>query len=180
MIKDRIKWWIKVKNKSEGFSYNRRCSKLTLGSEEVPLVITGVYSFSGTAIQEYEIEEEKLQDVQAVRRSQKESYELVNTTNYLTKMHNQLSKSSKNTKLVQTFKESDHKIVIIDFSKVENIKDNDEIEMKLAEQKEEINGANTIWIVDFHIRPKLREPLAQYIDFKLEHIYFVSKIYMQK
>ena len=52
----------------------------------------------------------------------------------------------------------------------------DEIDRILSDQKSKIVKADAIWIVDVHIKPKLREILSRYINFPVDYINFVSKI----
>ena len=81
----------------------------------------------------------------------------------------------KNESIVQVLEELNQIIVFIDFS-ITNDLSTDEIDQILSDQKSKIVKADAIWIVDVHIKPKLREILSQYINFPLDYINFVSKI----
>ena len=80
-----------------------------------------------------------------------------------------------NESIVQVLEELNQIIVFIDFS-IANDLSMDEIDRILSDQKSKIVKADAIWIVDVHIKPKLREILSQYINFPLDYINFVSKI----
>ena len=84
-----------------------------------------------------------------------------------------------NESIVQVLEELNQIIVIIDFS-IANDLSMDEIDRILSDQKSKIVKADAIWIVDVHIKPKLREILSQYINFPLDYINFVSKIMLDK
>ena len=85
----------------------------------------------------------------------------------------------KNESIVQVLEELNQIIVFIDFS-IANDLSMDEIDRILSDQKSKIVKADAIWIVDVHIKPKLREILSQYINFPLDYINFVSKIMLDK
>ena len=117
-------------------------------SKEVPLVITGFYSENKAQLTRYQIENEKeeveLEHVNAVRKSQQEQQGLRKTIKYLSNIHDQLITSNTKSNLVQVLEESDSKIVIIDFSQIEDVKDDDEIDLMFAKHKDQIAGADRV------------------------------------
>ena len=81
----------------------------------------------------------------------------------------------KNESIIQVLEKLNQIIVFIDFS-IANDLSMDEIDRILSDQKSKIVKADAIWIVDVHIKPKLREILSRYINFPVDYINFVSKI----
>ena len=81
----------------------------------------------------------------------------------------------KNESIIQVLEKLNQIIVFIDFS-ITNDLSMDEIDRILSDQKSKIVKADAIWIVDVHIKPKLREILSRYINFPVDYINFVSKI----
>ena len=117
-------------------------------SKEVPLVITGFYSANKAQLTRYQIENEKeeveLEHVNAVRKSQQEQQGLRKTIKYLSNIHDQLITSNTKSNLVQVLEDSDIKIAIIDFSQIEDAKDDDEIDLMFAKHKDQIAGADRV------------------------------------
>ena len=117
----------------------------TVFSKEVPLKFTVLYSSNQKKIHQYQIEcgKEKIdsEDVNSVGKIYKES-EM--TITYFSNILNQFIGSKKNLSFVQILEDSDTKIAIIDFSQIEDIKDDEEIDLMFVKHKSQIAEADII------------------------------------
>ena len=150
-------------------------------SKGASLVFTGVYS-EQEKMHRYLIESSKeeadQEDTNTAERNQEEHQGLKKTIELLSNIQDQFDESNTKSSLVQILQDSNTKIVLIYFSAVKDI-DDDEIDLMFAKHKDQIAEADIIWIIDVHIKPNSREFLVKYTNHKYEQMNFMSKNYIQ-
>ena len=109
-----------------------------------------LYSFDDIEFRRYKIENEnekeevELEDADIVGKSQPEHQGLNKITELLTNIQNKFIDSETNSSLVQILEEPDTMIAIIDFSQIEDVKDDDEIDLIFTKHKDQIIEADRV------------------------------------